>query len=582
MDNSKYLSMVSDIRSQVNSGMLEACLRLKQATRRRGLLLSIVRDGFSRSSLSSYGGVLHWWDGRCYVSVSDDEFSNMVFDLMTGWSVSADDLLGIDLMVRQLRKAVLVKELVVDNGKVAFSNCVLDVGTGELLDFDKSIVVFSCLPYDYDKEAKCWRWLQFLDEVLPEEKHQRILQEFIGALFVDRHKAKVEQMLVLKGGGANGKSVVFEVVCGLLGEDNVSHFTLKSLLSSNYDRKRNIAQINGKRLNYASETDNFVIPKDNGMLKALISGEPLEARPLYGRNFVARDIPMLMMNANILPEIDDWSYGMRRRVTILPFTVEIPKWKQDVTLAGELRKELSGIMNWALAGRARFVRNQYKFTESAEVEKLLDEVQGETSNVHEYMRIYGYQRRDEAVKGSQPVWVSVNDLYSEYMKWCIACEDMAETKRRFMKILRDANWRNKRRSDCTYFGLYGEKAIRRQTQLLKADHAAKELNAQYKGERYFNYKAVRDRAEAVMQANGWTRCAVGWTDLQEYLGYTFDWRGHLNRGQLEGCFVVDDGIYYFDLNAIDSLWRPKYEAGIKDRIRRKEADREYKELKENL
>ena len=573
-----YSRMLSDVLSNIDKSEVDLCMSIRLRGRRRGRLMDVLREGFISSSLSFYNGSVCWWNGVYYDYLSVDDFSNLVYDICRGLHFLDEDIGVLESFIRVLRRVVSVKELSVDNGKLCFRNCVLDVESGSVEVFSPSAVFFSCLSYDYDPGATCWRWHQFLDEVLPDAKLQSVLQEFVGALFIDRRKAKVEQMLILKGSGANGKSVVFEVISALLGESNVSHYSLKNLLCGGLERKRNIANINGKRLNYASETDRFVIPSDSGMLKALISGEPLEARPLRGFSFVARDIPLMMMNANMLPDIHDWSVGMRRRLTILPFLVEIPKWKQDVTLASELKKELSGIMNWALEGRKRFVGNDYKFTESGMIEALLDEYMSDTSNVLVFMRNRGYKRMSNALRFARPMFISTHDLYEDYCSWCMSRDDMPEGRNRFSRILRDAGWGQVRKNSGNFFKIYGDEALRRQRYELLCKRAAAELNVQFKGERFFNVKMIREMAQKVMVANGWSRCAVGFQDLQEYLGYTFDYKRHINTGRLEGCYVVNDGVYFFNLTAIDEKWRPSYEEGLRKRIMRRETKKAYKEL----
>ena len=580
MESVVYSRMLSDVLSYIDKSCVSSSLDIKYKGRRRGSLLDDLRDGFISSTLSFYNGQICWWGGKCYEYVSDDEFSNLVYDVCRGIGFRDEDMVLLESFIKVLRRVVSVKELSVDNSKMCFRNCVLDMSTGNIEVFSPSVVTFSCLDYDYDPSAPCYRWRLFLDEVLPDEKLQKVLQEFVGAMFIDRRKAKIEQMLILKGSGANGKSVVFEVLCALLGEANVSHFSLKSLLSTGLERKRNIAGINGKRLNYASETDHFVVPTDSGLLKALISGEPLEARPLRGYGFVARDIPLMMMNANIMPDIKDWSVGMRRRLTILPFDVEIPKWKQDVTLAAELKKELSGIMNWALEGRERFVGNQYKFTESAAIEDLVAEYLGEHTNILTFMRNSGYQNFSNTIKGARPMYILQKELYAEYSQWCVARDDMPEGRKTFGFILREAGWLHVRRRGGVYFKVYGEEALRKQRYTLLYKKAVGELNVAFKGERFFNTRIVRQMAEKIMIANSWNRCAVGFQDLQDYLGYTFDYRRHINTGKLEGCYLVSDGVYFFNLDAVDTKWRPSYEASIRERLLRKEIKKDYKELME--
>ena len=68
-------------------------------------------------------------------------------------------------------------------------------------------------------------------------------------------------MLILKGNGANGKSVIFETIMGLLGIGNVSTYGIQELIFGNY-KEQNMANINGKRLNYCPEVDTMNIRGD--------------------------------------------------------------------------------------------------------------------------------------------------------------------------------------------------------------------------------------------------------------------------------------------------------------------------------
>jgi putative DNA primase/helicase len=52
--------------------------------------------------------------------------------------------------------------------------------------------------------------------------HQRTLQEVCGYLFIKG--LKLEKIFFLYGTGANGKSVLFEVINGLIGTENISHY----------------------------------------------------------------------------------------------------------------------------------------------------------------------------------------------------------------------------------------------------------------------------------------------------------------------------------------------------------------------
>ena len=71
------------------------------------------------------------------------------------------------------------------------------------------------LPVAYDENARTNLFQQFLDRVLPEKESQDFLAEYIGYTLTTN--LKLEQCLLLIGNGANGKSVVFDIVNALLG-----------------------------------------------------------------------------------------------------------------------------------------------------------------------------------------------------------------------------------------------------------------------------------------------------------------------------------------------------------------------------
>ena len=219
--------------------------------------------------------------------------------------------------------------------------------------------------------------------------------------------------------------------------------------------KKNIAFINGKRLNYCSEIQALEFGKDSDTLKSLISGEPTEARPIYGDNFTAYNIPLLMANANQMPYLKDWSYGMRRRICIIPFEVEIPKARQKKELSRDLEAEYPAIFNWILEGRDRFIANGYKLTDSKELENVMDEYQSESSTVMKFMYQMNYLCRYEEIADIEPKWMSSAILYRKYCKWCRDNNAKEENVTVFGRILSEAGYRKKRTPNGQVYGLYG-------------------------------------------------------------------------------------------------------------------------------
>lgn len=422
---------------------------------------SLLRSVVEKSSVSVYNGVVYCFTGRIYEPFPHrEDFDNMVYEL---WSLLGlprplyDTYTGKILKI--LRDMILSKEMHPDGSKVVFENGVYDVASKR---FSKTVtkddVCLSSLPYNFDSKAECVNWRMFLDSVLPNREYQMILKEFLGSVFIDRRDVKIETMLLLKGDGANGKSVVFETVTGVLGRDNVSNYGVGELINGQ-DKKKNIAAINGKRLNYCPEINAFKIARESDTLKALISGEPLPARALYGNNFTAYDIPMLMSNCNKLPYMTDWSNGMRRRFIVLPFDVSIPINKQNPMLSYELAGEYSGIFNWMMEGRDAFLLNGCRFTECDELRKyfrdqtdhsgdvvedtaiifMLDR-KGEGKVMHAMMPAYaeGCERRGK--------YVHFTTTYMAYCRWCKWRKRKPVKKQEFKAALVESGYKFRKRS----------------------------------------------------------------------------------------------------------------------------------------
>lgn len=215
-----------------------------------------------------------------------------------------------------------------------------------LTGFDHKDHFFYQLPYGYDESATAPKFQEFLDQVLPEHDKQRLLQEFVGSVFIRRKQLRLESAMFLLGSGANGKSVFMEVISSALGgRENVTSYSLKSLTDRSGTTR---SGIDGKLLNYVSETS---ISVDWENFKQLVSGEPIEAKVLYKNPHIISDYARLMFNCNELPKNLEKSSAISRRSMIVEFDVVIPEGKRDVQLAEKIiASDLPGVLNWIIAG----------------------------------------------------------------------------------------------------------------------------------------------------------------------------------------------------------------------------------------
>lgn len=275
-----------------------------------------------------------------------------------------------------------------------------------LKDFDKSDFFKYQLPFEYNQESTCPTFLNFLNEVLPEKESQMILSEYLGYVFIKG--LKLEKCLILYGTGSNGKSVVFDIVSALLGNNNICNYSLSNLCNDNgYAR----ASLENFLLNYSSEIGGTQSSADT--IKKLISNEPIEARFPYGKPFILRDYCKFMFNANTLPREKEYTHAYWRRFILLNFDVTIEDSKQDKGLANKIiATELSGIFNWVLEGLYRLLKNE-NFTESTKSNELLENVKKESDYVALFLDSKGYMPSGDIAHK-----ISLAQLRKEFEAWC--------------------------------------------------------------------------------------------------------------------------------------------------------------------
>ena len=542
MEKAKYDMLLEEMwgimMKECDGKDIEVAVKIRSPYERLGTVTEILRNAAEKSSLSRFNGNLYCFTGKIYETVGWRDVKNVVYDLMKRMKCPMSDFQRKDAITRDVIDVLDKTVVEIRNEIVVFENCVLDTDTMETFPHSRDFVQITKLNYDYDPEAKTFMWYQFLNDVLPDEQ---ILQMFLGAVFVDRSLAKIESMLILKGSGSNGKSVVFETVMGVLGRDNVSNFGLGALISGN-DRKMNIATMNGKRLNYCSEIQMKEFGSNSDSLKAIISGEPIEARRIYGGNFTARNIPLLMANANQLPYLKDVSHGMARRLCVLSFDVEITRDRQNKSLAKDLVSEYPAIFNWMMEGRRQFVANNYKLPVNHDLEDAIEEYQSEYDSALKFMQDMGFKRQiSEDVTDIVPRWMSLSSLYSRYLRWCTANHvDQVHTKIQFSRTLNTAGWRKHTNQYGVEFGVYGKVTLNDLQQM--GTDAAQRMREKMIIEKIFRAEG-RDYAQG-MKAAG-KACGVSEAVIQR-LSY---------QGKLINATTYADGRPLYDIEKILGILR---------------------------
>jgi len=163
--------------------------------------------------------------------------------------------------------------------------------------------------------------------------------------------------VIMSGAGDNGKTVLIRTVMRLLGTDLVHAQRVEDLDKSRFA----IGSLFGKYL-FVDDDVRAGARLPDGMLKTISEAKEVTGELKYRSsfNFVVRTVPVLLCNN--IPSVADLSYGMRRRLTVLPFNRTFTEEEKDPDLfEGIWAKELPGVLNQALRGYKRLLERGTKF-----------------------------------------------------------------------------------------------------------------------------------------------------------------------------------------------------------------------------
>lgn len=231
------------------------------------------------------------------------------------------------------------------------------------------------LPFSYDKDAKCPLFEQFLQTSIGAEDTIKVLQEYMGYIFLSHKTFNLEKALWLLGSGANGKSVLTATLRYVYGEENVSYLDLPELEN---EEKRTM--LNGKILNISQDATNNM---NESSYKTMVSGEKIIARELYKGSFILNSVPKIIIATNEMPKIRNGLDAFIRRTIIIPFDNVVPEAQRDIHLHAKLKEEIAGIFNFALEGLKRLIQ-QGHFTKSLQIENALKNFRGESDILDDF------------------------------------------------------------------------------------------------------------------------------------------------------------------------------------------------------
>lgn len=288
-------------------------------------------------------------------------------------------------------------------------NCLISLKTGRTAEHDKKYMISKLAPVTYDENARCPRWDRFIEEVTCGDKSlQLYLQRMIG--YCMTAYTKEQCMFFLYGNGSNGKSVFVDTIAYMLGEYAASCQPETVMMRDRNNTARgDLARLKGARMVVTSEP-NDGCRLDEGIVKQMTGGteNKLTARFLYGREFEFSPEFKIVMSTNYKPVIKGTDNGIWRRVRLIPFTAEFTKENRDPQLTEKLRRELPGILNWAIAGAVGWCKEG--LPPCAIIDEAGQEYRSEMDRVQQFL--------DDCTERSDSGSTQASTLYKCYRAWC--------------------------------------------------------------------------------------------------------------------------------------------------------------------
>ena len=309
-------------------------------------------------------------------------------------------------------------------GKINFKNGYLNIDEDKFMKHDAGIGFRYTLPYDYDPDAEAPLFDKFMDEItLDRADLKEILLEFAGYCFSNEDPAWGEKAILLSGEGSNGKSVFIDTLKKLAGTNSCSNMTMKDLKND-----QNRAGLEGKLFNVSEEMARDSL-FDSSLFKNLVTGGTTTVKKVYQQPYEIKNFAKIIISCNELPDINDFTHGMMRRLIIVPFdALFTPGKNRDPNMREKLWKtELPGIFNVVIEGYRR-LKKKGRFIPSDRIKVALKEFAETKDPVIAWV--------NECVsRGTVDEQVTSVDLYRSYKFFCEQGKEYTLPRSKFYKRL---------------------------------------------------------------------------------------------------------------------------------------------------
>lgn len=284
-------------------------------------------------------------------------------------------------------------------------NGTLDLRTGELRPHNRKDYITRIIPTEYNPYADFEEWAKFLHRIMNDNAELiSFLQRAVGYSLTG--STREQCLFMLYGCGANGKTTFLEAISDVLAGYAQRTPTDTLLAKDTSGISNDIARLKGARFVVASEVEEGKRMAES-LVKQMTGGEKMTARFMRAEYFEFMPHFKLWVGTNHKPVIRGTDQAIWRRIKLIPFNVTIPPEERDKNLLNKLRREMPGILNWAVMGCMDWQKNG--LGEPEEVIKATNDYRSEMDVLTRFITDCCTTNTQRSIKSSV--------LYKKYAEW---------------------------------------------------------------------------------------------------------------------------------------------------------------------
>jgi putative DNA primase/helicase len=297
-------------------------------------------------------------------------------------------------------------------------NGIVHLSTGKLAPHSREAMCTRLTGVGYECGAKSKLWDTCLATWLPEPEVRAFVKRAVGYSLIGNILEQV--LLILWGGGANGKTVFVEVLRAAIGEYAL-HTPAETLISNKTGGIPNdVARLKGARFVSASESEENRRLAE-AKVKALTGGDTITARFMRAEFFEFKPTFTTWLSTNHKPMIRGQDHGIWRRIRLIPFNVQIPETSRDPKLLEKLKADLPAILAWAIEGALEY--NKEGLAAPAAVLNATDEYRREQDSFGDFL--------EERCIVEEERFALASSLHQAFTEWAKVAQEESMSAKAF-------------------------------------------------------------------------------------------------------------------------------------------------------